>query len=424
MPLPVAQVRKRFPALQQDQVYFDNAGGSQTLDTSIEEIRNYLLNNNVQLGASYAVGQKSTGRYEAAFKAGAEYVNANVDEITYGASTTQLFRNLSWTLNFRPGDEIIVSAIDHESNIAPWVDLAERQGLTLKWWKPQPSADNGCRLTPESLETIITNKTKLVTLTHASNVLGTITDVKGVCSVAHYYGALVCVDAVAYAPHRPIDVKYLGVDFYCFSWYKVYGPHVSMLYASWSAQTHMKSLGHFFNPQVSLTDKLGLAAASYELIQAVPAVVDYLKRSSDFSWVDMINHETLLQAKLLDYLLARPDVTIYGSRSADSQIRLPTISFGIKGWNSQSFVEELETTNKYGIRWGAFYSNRLVRGILGLAADGVIRVSMVHYNTGETFPHKFSCTAHLTNCLTEEEVAGLIAAMDKLLTERPTQAST
>lgn len=374
MPLPITQVRQRFPALKQNQVYFDNAGGSQTLDASIEEIRNYLLNNNVQLGASYAVGQKSTGRYEAAFKAGAEYVNANVDEITYGASTTQLFRNLAWTLNFRPGDEIIVSAIDHESNIAPWVDLAERQGLILKWWKPHRSADNGYRLTPESLEAIISNKTRLVTLTHASNVLGTITDVKSICSVAHFYGALVCVDAVAYAPHRPIDVKYLDVDFYCFSWYKVYGPHVSMLYASWSAQTRMKSLGHFFNPQVSLTDKLGLAAASYELIQAVPAVVDYLKRSSEFSWTDIINHETALQTKLLDYLTARSDVTIYGSRSADSQIRLPTISFGIKGWNSQAFVEELEKTNNYGIRWGAFYSNRLVRGFLGLAQDGVIRV--------------------------------------------------
>lgn len=380
MAFPIDYVRKSFPALQQDQVFFDNAGGSQTLGQSIEDIRRYLTDTNVQLGASYNIGTKATDRYHIAFEAGARYVNANVDEIAYGASTTQLFRNLSWTLQFSEGDEIVISALDHESNIAPWVDLAQRQKLVIKWWEP---SGNDPALKPDNLLPLLSSKTKLVTLTHASNVLGTITDVRSISELAHQYGALVCVDGVALAPHRPIDMKLLGVDFYCFSWYKVYGPHVSMLYASWSAQLKMKSLGHFFNPHVSLADKLGLAAASYELIQAVPSVVEYLTSDTNINWDSIIDHEAKLQTKLLEYLAQRPDVTVYGSKTGDSQVRLPIVSFTIRGWSSKTFVEATEKLGNYGIRWGTFYSNRLVRGPLQLGSEGVIRVSMVHYNTGK-----------------------------------------
>lgn len=382
MSVTIDDIRKRFPALQQtDQVYFDNAGGSQTLGDVIDGIRDYLCGTNVQLGASYAVGQKATDKYNEAFQAGAKYLNANVDEIAFGASTTQLFRNLSWTLNFQPGDEIVVSWIDHEANIAPWVDLAQRQNLVLKWWKPAPSADP--RLTAAHLGELLTPKTKLVTCTHASNVLGTITDIAAISEAAHKVGALVCVDGVAYAPHRAIDVKELGVDFYCFSWYKVYGPHIAMLYGSWAAQTQMKSLGHFFNPHVSLVDKLGLAGASYELLQAVPAVVNYLNGPQGNLWPLVEQTELELQTKLLAFLKTREEITIYGSKSQLPKERLPTVSFSVAGISSKKVVEAVEGKTKHAFRWGAFYSNRLVRETLGLDQDGVVRVSMVHYNTGE-----------------------------------------
>lgn len=384
-------IRKRFPALQQtDQIYFDNAGGSQTLGTVVDDIRDYLCRSNVQLGASYAVGKKATEKYSEGFKAAARYVNAHVDEVAIGPSTTQLLRNLSWTLKLQPGDELIVSWIDHEANIAPWVDLAERQGLVLKWWKPTPSKDP--RLEVQDLWRLLTSKTKLVTCTHASNVLGTITDVRAIADVAHRVGALVCVDGVAYAPHRPIDVKALGVDFYCFSWYKVYGPHVAMLYASWAAQTQMKSLGHFFNPHVTLVDKLGLAGASYELLQAVPSVVDYLHGDdapSNGLWPTILKIEAELQSRLLAFLTSRNEVTIYGSESDSNEFRLPTVSFTIEGMSSKDVVETVEAKTQHAFRWGAFYSNRLVRETLQLDQDGVVRVSMVHYNTG-TFPPSLS----------------------------------
>lgn len=140
-----------------------------------------------------------------------------------GSSTTQLFRNLSFALQFDEGDEIVVSQIDHEANIAPWVDLAERQKLVLKWWTPAQRCRASPRLEAKDLDALLSDRTKLITLTHASNILGTIHDVKAISTAAHMRcpNALVCVDAVAYAPHRPIDVKHLGADIYAFSWYKV-----------------------------------------------------------------------------------------------------------------------------------------------------------------------------------------------------------
>ncbi|PNP46696.1 hypothetical protein TGAMA5MH_01647 [Trichoderma gamsii] len=384
------EVRDHFPALQQNQVYLDNAGGSQTLGTVIDSITDYLTGTNVQLGASYTVSKKSTALYGAAYKAAAKYINANPDEIVFGSSTTQLFRNLSYALKFNPGDEIVVSWIDHESNIASWLDLATRQNLVLKWWKPKPSLNP--ELLVSDLTALLSPRTRLVTCTHASNLLGTITDVKAVAAAAHRVGALLCVDAVAYAPHRPVDVKDLGVDFYCFSWYKVYGPHISMLYGSWSAQTHVRPLGHFFNPSVSLEDKIGLAGGSYELLQAVPHVVDYL----DGKWDSIIAHEALLQTTLLDYLKLQPNVIIYGTPDSSARARVATISFSVKGLTSQEIVERVESKTPYGFRYGTYYSERLARETLGLSKDGAVRVSMVHYNT-------------------LDEIQGLIKALDEVI---------
>lgn len=140
------------------------------------------------------------------------------------------------TLNFNEGDELVISSVDHESNVASWVDLAERQKLVIRWWKPESTVDSGAKanpkLTPENLLGLLSTKTRLVTLTHASNILGTIHDVKAITDTVHTHSpdALVCVDGVAYAPHRKIDVKELGVDFYAFSWYKVgYPSSVNLL---------------------------------------------------------------------------------------------------------------------------------------------------------------------------------------------------
>jgi selenocysteine lyase/cysteine desulfurase len=189
------------------------------------------------MGGSYAVGKKSMALYGAGYAAAAKYINAleeNIGgihiyseigtttdyEVVLGASTTQLFRNLSLALEFSPGSELILSKVDHESNISPWLDIAARQKLTIKWWLPK-SKENP-KLEASDLKELLSEKTVMVACTHASNVLGTIHDIKVIAQAVHTVpGALLCVDAVAYAPHRQIDVKALGVDFYSFSWYKV-----------------------------------------------------------------------------------------------------------------------------------------------------------------------------------------------------------
>jgi selenocysteine lyase/cysteine desulfurase len=158
-----------------------------------------------------------------------------------------------------------------------------------------------------------------------------------------------------------------------------------MLYASHAAQSTLSSLGHYFNPSSSLEGKLGLAASNYELTSAIPRVVSYFGDSPSASakaWAAIKAHEAALQGVLLEYLRGRKDVTIFGESSADPELRVPTVSFLIEGHGSRSVVERVERVSEFGFRWGAFYSNRLVENVLGLGKEGVVRVSMVHYNTG------------------------------------------
>ncbi|KAH6627985.1 pyridoxal phosphate-dependent transferase [Chaetomium tenue] len=406
--LDMDEVRGNFPALAGGNVYFDNAGGSLTLGTVAERIRDYLLNTNVQLGASYATSQVATKRYAEGYAAAAEFIGASPEEVALGPSTTQLLYNVSYALNFQEGDEIIVSILDHEANIAPWVLLAARQNLTLKWWHPNTTSTTPTNpiLLPSSLPALLTPKTRLVTCTHASNILGTIHDIAAITATvrAHSPQALVCVDAVAYAPHRPINVRALGVDFYTFSWYKVYGPHLALLYASPRGLAALRSLGHFFKSHSSLEDKLGLAAAGYELVHALPAVVAYLREGGEGGrWAGVVAQERALQGVLLGWLGGREDVTVYGEGASSSgkEVRVPTVSFTVRGWGSRALVErvEAECDGTVGFRWGSFYSHRLVSEVLGLGEEGVVRVSMVHYNT-------------------VDEVKRLIGLLEKVLDEK------
>ncbi|KAI1735975.1 PLP-dependent transferase [Xylaria scruposa] len=398
----MSKFRSEFPALAGEQIFFDNAGGSQTLGTVIEGIRDYLARTNVQLGATYKTGKLATERYDAGFAAGARYINADASEIVFSASTTQLFRNVSFALEFAEGDEIVISSIDHEANIAPWLDLARRQKLVIKWWTPalsppSSSTNPNPQLLPSNLTPLLTSRTRLVTCTHVSNVLGSIhpiADIAAAVRAGPSPDALVVVDGVSYAPHRALDVRALGVDVYAFSWYKVYGPHIAMLYASPQAQGQMRSLGHFFKKGDTLEEKIGLAGASYELLHSIPAVTSYLippppspsssslacSTSSPF-WVAAAAHEEVLQTRLLQYLTGRPDVTVYGDATGSSAARVATVSFRVAGWASRDVVAAVETNVDIGFRWGGFYSERLVRDLLGLDEDGVVRVSLVHYNT-------------------------------------------
>ena len=320
----------------------------------------------------------------------------------FSSSTTQLFRNLSSALrpHFTSGSEIVCSSLDHEANIASWVTLAADLNLTLKWWTPQTPSSSNPQLTPETLEPLLTPNTRLVTCTHASNILGTITPLREIANLIHKKcpDGLLCVDGVALAPHRPIDMQELGVDIYAFSWYKVYGPHIAQMYVRQAVQEKsMRSLGHFFKGTQTLEDKLGLAGASYELVQTVPLVKKYLEEQG---WNDMTLHEEAIQERLLSYLRNRMDVyRIFGVPEGDATKRVPVISFQVQRRSSKEIVEEVEKTTDFGFRWGHFYSKRLCSDVLGLDEEGVVRVSICHYNT-------------------IDEVDRFIAALDKVCCEK------
>ena len=326
----------------------------------------------------------------------------HIHKSVIGPSTTQLFANLAQALTFPPNSEIILSGIDHEANTSAWVRMAASKSLTIKWWTP--SSSKNPKLTPENLRPLLSPKTVFVSCTHTSNILGTIHDIRAIADTVHASNpdALLCVDGVAYAPHREVDVKALDVDVYAFSWYKVYGPHNATLYASPHAMSKVQSLGHYFLTDMSkLSMKLGLAASSYELVAAIPEVVRYLggeRESRRVTFGRIAKHEQRLQGVLLEYLNGRQDVTVYGETSADCALRVPVVSFTVRGRGSRSIVEAIEARSEYACRWGHFYSKRLIDNVLdvdgnrrqgeegeGVAkgeGEGVARVSMVFYNTG------------------------------------------
>lgn len=166
---------------------------------------------------------------------------------------------------------------------------------------------------------------------------------------------------------------------------QVYGPHIAVLYASQSSQTHLNSLGHYFHsPATDLSTMLGLAGASYELTASIPSVVTYLGSDPKNTWNVITQHEERLQSILLNFLNHRENVLIYGEKSADAKLRVPVISFSVREQSSKEVVEKVEACSEYGIRWGHFYSKRMIDDLLKRGGDGVVRVSMVHYNTGRS----------------------------------------
>ncbi len=387
-------IRNQFPALKDDKILFDNAGGTQVARQVGERLMDYLYNTNVQLGASYETSQLSTNRVDEARKSWAKMINANDDaEVIFGSSTTQLLRNLSRSMvqTFKPGDEVIVTNCDHEANIGPWLEM-QKSGIVVKSWKINPE---NFKLEISDLEKLLTNKTRLVAFTHASNILGMINPVKEITEFAHHNGAKVCIDGVAYAPHRSIDVKEIGADFYVFSFYKVYGPHISLLYGKKEHLGKMPGINHFFIGEDEIPYKFQPGNVNYELSYASLGIIDYFniqynhffgesnipdkeKYKSVFKM--FAEHEEKLSETFIDFLRSKREVNIIGEAQADQHIRVPTISFIVNGRKSNTIPPMIDPHN-IGIRWGDFYARRLITDLGLLHHDGVIRVSMVHYNT-------------------------------------------
>ncbi len=390
MPLDLDHVRAQFPALADGFAYFDNAGGSLVLRPVAERIAEYLTTTSVQTGASYSHSQRASARVLAAREKIARFINAErAEEIVLGPSTTMNMRLLATAMasRFSPGDEVIVTTFDHESNIGPWMILKDR-GVVFKFWTIDRDS---LEIDLDALRGLMSERTKLVCVTHASNILGTINPVAEIARIVHAGGAQICVDGVAYAPHRAVDVRALGVDYYAFSLYKTYGPHFAVLYGRFDCLLELDNLYHHFYGKDKVPAKLEPGNTNYELAWGSAGIVDYfdglgggtgdhaaIRRAFD----DVAAHEEAIGERLLSWLREKNGVRIIGSRSSDRAVRVPTIAFKVEGMDSRGIVERVDPDG-IGIRFGDFHSRRLIEH-LGLSeGNGVIRVSMAHYNTPE-----------------------------------------
>jgi cysteine desulfurase family protein (TIGR01976 family) len=368
----------------------DNAGGSQCLGSVADAIREYLVTRNVQLGASYSVSVEATAAVLEGRRAIARLVGAPDDrQVVLGSSTTQLLTNFAVSLSttLQPGDEIVVTNVDHEANIGPFRRL-ESQGVVIREWC-MDLADQELKLA--DLEPLLGPRTRLVCMTHCSNLLGTIHDVRAVARRVHAAGARLLVDGVAYAPHRRLDLAAFEADYYVFSLYKVYGPHVSALVAPVDHLAELANINHEFLAH-EIPYKLQPGNVCYELTSSLPALETYLLELGgglgagtyeavlDKAFAAMAEQEAALVERLLTFLQSRQDLTLLGDPGWDPKRRVATVSFAPHALAPEAVVRKVDKRG-IGIRHGDFYARRLVDALELGDRGGVVRVSMVHYNT-------------------------------------------
>jgi cysteine desulfurase family protein (TIGR01976 family) len=398
--LDLTHVRSHFPGLARGWTLFDNAGGSQILQGAVDRMTEFLVERNVQIGGSYDVSLAAADALRQGREAAATFMNAaRPEEIVFGPSTTVLLQNLARAMRSQlaKGDEIIVTISDHESNIGPWMALQEF-GIVIKVWPLNNDTQN---LELGDLAPLMTNRTRLVAVTHVSNILGQMNPIADFARYVHEHGARICVDAVAYAPHRAIDVQAWDVDYYVFSLYKTYGPHYAAMYGKYDLLLELDTLYHYFYGKDKVPGKMEPGNPSYECAYSTVAIRDYFaelgggaglsKGSSTASgtrakleqgFEAVTKQEDTLVERLLSYLTQRNDCRVFGETRNDGSRRIPTVAFRFDERDSGAICKSMDSYN-IAIRHGDFHARRLVEAAKEMADGGLVRVSMVHYNTLE-----------------------------------------
>jgi len=405
---PVDDLRRRFPALAQAGrfVFFDNAAGAQIPSSVLDAVIDHLRARNVQRGGPYRHSREVDAMIARARASVAAFVNArSADEIAFGLNATSFIRSISLaigqTLASRP--EIVVSDLDHEANVATWLAL-QRTGATIVWWHARVGED-GARLHTADLAPLLSERTRLVACTVASNATGSIVDVADVAKKAHAAGAEVFLDAVHYAPHGPIDVQAIDCDYLVCSGYKVFAPHMGFACCRREAINRLPTFREDFIPDVT-PDKLEAGTYAYENVAGMDAAIAYieeigvrgvrlqadlevrLKPDATYARTETIHagmsaiaeYERELSKTLLDEVATIPGLIVHGvtDRSRLKE-RVPTLCFTVYGHAAADIADGLAARD-IGARSGHMYSPRLMSR-LGLLPAGVVRASLVHYNT-------------------------------------------
>ncbi|HSE28382.1 MAG TPA: cysteine desulfurase-like protein [Gemmatimonadales bacterium] len=403
-PVPsVADVRQRFPALGRREgphpvAYFDGPGGTQVPADVAGAMAEYLLHHNANTHWAYPTSRETDAIIAEARAALADFTGGAADEIAFGANMTTLTFHLARALgrDWKAGDEVVVTELDHHANVAPWEAVARERGVVLRTVRFDPASGE---LDWAELERAIGARTRLLAIGAASNALGTVTDVARAAALAHSAGALVFVDAVHYAPHRLLDVHALGADFAACSAYKFYGPHVGVL---WGRRHRIEALDvPKLRPAPNAApERLETGTLNHEGIAGTLAAVDFLaslapgasrrERLATFYAAEHRRTESLTE-RLWEGLGAIDGVTRYGP--PPGRPRTSTVSFALAGRSSRAVAEALALLGLY-VSNGDFYASTVVER-LGHAEDGLVRVGLALYSTGDDVARLLDALAHL-----------------------------
>jgi cysteine desulfurase family protein (TIGR01976 family) len=400
----VQSVRAHFPSLGRrvggrSVVYLDGPGGTQVPEACLDGLRGYLTSSNTNTHGAFPISEESDAVLAEAHAAAADFLGGSADEVAFGANATSLTFALSRAIGrtLGPGDEIVVTRLDHDCNVAPWLALAEDRGLTVRWVDVRLE---DCTLDAESLERALGPRTRLVAVGLASNAVGTINPVAQIARAAHAMGAQVWVDAVHAAPHMPIDVARLGADYLVCSPYKFFGPHMGLF---WGRRALLEALPVYkVRPaDDTLPSRLETGTQAHEAQAGLLGTFRYLEwlgvsqggaagepGTRDGRRARLVaamtaarNYERALVPPLLEGLGAIPGLRVRGiTDPLRIEERCPTVAFTLDGHHPQAVSRAL---GERGIcTWdGDYYAYELIRA-LGLAeSGGMVRVGLAHYNT-------------------------------------------
>jgi cysteine desulfurase family protein (TIGR01976 family) len=401
MDFDINTIRQQFPALNKQAIFFDNPGGTQIAKPALERIISYLTETNANHDGAFATSIASDAIIDTTRQAVADFFNAKQpEEIVFGANMTSLTLHISRSLarTWNSGDLIVVTRLDHDANVTPWVLAAEDRGCKVKYI--DFNLEQGT-LEIEKLATALEEKPRLVAVGYSSNALGTINPVREITKMAHASGALVYVDAVHYAPHGSIDVQHLECDFLVCSAYKFFGPHVGILYGRFDLLDELNA--YKVRPASSTPPgKFETGTQNFEGIAGLLGALEYLEWLGENYGTAQINsgtsnrrhrlkqamsriqdYESKLSLHLLEVLEETPGVVIYGLRDQSRLAeRVPTYAFTLQGFTPRQVAEELGKREIYV--WDGNYYALQVTESLGLEeSGGMVRVGPVHYNTIE-----------------------------------------
>jgi cysteine desulfurase family protein (TIGR01976 family) len=382
--LDVEAVRARFSALDRPLAFFDGPGGTQCPDEVVDAVAGYLRADNANVGAPYGTSRRTGELVEHAHAAAGRFLGCDPGEVAFGPSMTSLNFLLTRTLarTLQRGDEILVTRLDHDANVSPWLELEHDLGVVVRL----VDVHDDLTLDLDDLERRLSARTRVVAFPIASNAVGTRPDVGRVVELAHAAGALAWADAVHYGPHGPIDVTAWDVDVLLCSPYKFFGPHLGLAYGKRDLLASWRPYKVRPAPEEPVGRRFEHGTLQHELLAGFVACVEYVE---SLGWDAIVAHERGLGGRFLDGLPA--EVELYGLRTTDG--RVPTFCFNLPGRSAEEVAVELAARNL--LVWhGDYYAVEVMRR-LGLETRGAVRAGFVHYNTAAEVDRLLAALAEL-----------------------------